>query len=491
MEYLDPKKEFSHRVLLLVGYICIAVAVTMAALILLYQAYGFGIGKHGQVIQNGLTFFSSQPNPASIYVNGQLENVRTNTRMVLPEGTYRVTLTRTGYRNWQRTVQLAGGTVEHFDYPLLVPTNLVAKKLASYDSKPSIATQSPDRRWLVLGDATNPLAFSVYDLKNPDKAPTSLTIPNSVVSDATSPSWQLVDWADDNTHLLLKHLSSSGKFEYILVDRSNPSATVNLTTTLNVTAPEVTLRNRKYNQYYLYDPASRDLQMIDLGASTPTAVLEHVLAYKSYGSDTLLYATDNGAPKGKALIKLLTGNTTYSLRSFDAGSTYLLDLTTYSGTLYVVTGASAENKVYIYEDPLGQLQQQPHQALVPVQVLHVTQPNYVSFSDNAQYIVAENGQQFAVYDIENQNGYKYTVNQPLDAPQPHASWMDGNRLTYISGGKQLIFDYDYTNQQTLSAALPDFLPAFAPDYTYVYTVVPDADKVQLMQTSLLAPADRP
>src|SRR5947209_17088035 len=123
------------------------------------------------------------------------------------------------------------------------------------------------------------------------------------------------------------------------------------------------------------------------------------------------------------------GDRTYTLRSFDASGPYLVDLTTYSGTIYMAAGASAQNKVYIYKDPLGQLQSKPQQAMVPSQVLHLNQPNYLSFSANAQYIVAENGQDFGVYDIENDNGFKYTTHQHLDAPQPHATWMDGNRLT--------------------------------------------------------------
>jgi hypothetical protein len=72
MDYLDPKKQARHRIIMLVGYVLIAGGIVTATLILLYQAYGFGIGKNGSVIQNGLTFFSSQPHPASITLNGNL-----------------------------------------------------------------------------------------------------------------------------------------------------------------------------------------------------------------------------------------------------------------------------------------------------------------------------------------------------------------------------------------------------------------------------------
>jgi len=69
MDYLDPKKRFRHHVMLYVGYVLIGIAILIGTLVLLYQAYGFGLGKNGTVIQNGLFFFSSQPSPADIYVN--------------------------------------------------------------------------------------------------------------------------------------------------------------------------------------------------------------------------------------------------------------------------------------------------------------------------------------------------------------------------------------------------------------------------------------
>jgi hypothetical protein len=150
MDFLDPKKRFRQTVLLVTGYVLIGVAITIATVILLYAAYGFGLGKNGAVIQNGLLFFSSQPNPAKIYINGRLSSSQTNTRLELPAGIYQVKLTRTGYRSWQRTVEVDGGSVEHFDYPLLFPSNLITKKISSYATAPGLVTQSPNQQWLLL-----------------------------------------------------------------------------------------------------------------------------------------------------------------------------------------------------------------------------------------------------------------------------------------------------------------------------------------------------
>jgi len=493
MDYLDPKKQSRSNAMLFVGYVLVAIAISIATIILLYTAYGFGIGKNGTVIQSGWAFFSSQPHPAQIRVNGQLASATTNTRLSLQDGIYNITLSRTGYRDWHRSIELQGGDVEHFDYPVLFPVKLTNKKLHPYPSAPGLVTQSPDRRWLVVQQPSSMTNFDLFDLKNPAKSqtPTSLSLPTTILSKPTTPgeSWQLEEWADDNRHLVLQH-TYDGKTEYILVDRTNPAQSLNLNTTLAANPAKLTLNNKKYDQYYLY-AADGNLQTATLSKPAPAAVLQHVLAYQSYGSSTLLYATSSGAPAGKVLVKLLIGGQTYVIHSFPAGTNYLLDLTTYSGTLYVAAGAGAENKVYIYADPVGQYGAAPHQALVPSQVLHLDGPNYLSFSTNAQFIVAEAGTQFGIYDIENQKGYTYTVVQPLDPPQAHATWMDGDRLDYVSGGKLSVFDYDNANRQTLVKAGSAYLPAFAPDYKYVYLVAPSDTPGQfdLTQTPLLTPAD--
>jgi hypothetical protein len=490
MDYLDPKKQARNRILLFSGYILVAIAVTIATIVLLNQAYGYGISKNGTVIQNGLVYFSSQPNPAQIYIDGTQNASTTNTRLYLPAGIYQIALKRSGYDDWQRTIELDGGSVEHFDYPFLFPKTLTTNKLLSYATAPTLLTQSPDRRWLLIGKPDSFGTFDIYDLKNPTKAATSITLPDNLLTKSTgAESWQLAEWADDNQHVLLEH-DFDGKSEFILVNRTNPAQSVNLNTSLAISPSKATLKNKKFDQYYLFDTNNHTLQTASLSSPAKVIVAQHVLAYKSYGTDTLLYVTDADAPAGKVWLRMAAGAKTYNLHSLAASPSYVVDLTQYSDTMYVAAGASATSKVYIYKDPLGQLAKLPKQPVSPIQVLHVDQPNYLSFSDNAQFIVTENAGQFGVYDIENEKGYSYTA-APPDAPMPHAEWMDGDRLYYVTGGKLTVFDYDQANRHTLVPASSHYLTAFTPNYKYVYTLAPNATgQYELDQTWLLAPADR-
>lgn len=492
MDYLDFHKQRRIRLTLLVGYVFVAAAIVIGATVLVYQAYGFGRGKNGVVIQNSLVFISSQPRPANIYLNGVRNSSATNARLLLPAGIYQLKLARSGYRDWRRAIGVDGGTVVHFDYPLLLPVKLTASKIQAYTAAPGLAAQSPDRRWLLVEQPGSDTNFDLYDLKDPKRvASTLLTLPSNVVSKPTTgDSWQLGEWADDNQHVLLQH-NYDGKSEFILVDRQKPDQSLNLNSTFAVEPTKITLNNKKYNQFYLYDAAAGVLQTATLSSPAPTPLLTHVLAYQTYGNRTVLYVTGDQAPPGKVLVKLAVGPQTYIIHTFSGGGPYLLDLTQYAGTLYVAAGASQENKVYIYKDPISQLNAQPSQAVSPIQVLHVDAPDYLSFSTNAQFVLAEHGTQFGVYDILNKNGYNYKSNLDLDAPQLHAAWMDGDRLTYISESRLVIFDYDDANSQTLTPLASAYPPFFAADYHYVYGLAPGATAGQtdLTQTPLLTPAD--
>ncbi len=490
MDYLDHQKQRRHGILLLVGYVCIAIAIIFATIVLVYQAYGFGLDRNGTVIQNGIVFFSSHPNPAKIYIDNKLYKSQTNTRAALPANIYKIRLVRIGYQDWQRTIEVDGGSVMHFDYPLLLPKIIKTTTVDSLTALPDLATQSPDRRWLITSSATRATDFQVYDLKNPDKAALTLSLPANVATAATTrEQWLAAEWSDDNQHVLLQH-AIDDKVEFIVLDRNDPTQSVNLNQTLSISPTSVTLKDKRYDQYYLYNAGDQSLQTASLKTAAVSPLLNNILAYKSYGSDSLLYITSADAPAGKVQLKLLTGDRTILLRSFPTSSHYLVDLATYDGTPYVVASSSDEGKVYIYRDPRAQLANHPAQVIVPIQVLRVANPNFESFSSNAQFVMAENGNMMAVYDLRNKNGYNYTIKNTLDAPQSHATWMDGNRLTYISNGKVQIVDYDNMNAHSFAPSSATMRPFFSPDYARVYTLTTATAGATLNVTSLRTLADQ-
>lgn len=485
MEYLDPKKQKRYKLSLWIGYGLIAIAITIGCVILLWEAYGYNF-SNGQVIQDGMIFLSSQPNPASIYINGKLNSATTNTRLTIPEGVYSFTLSSPGYRSWSHIIPVIGGQVIHYDYPMLFPVNLTSKRITNFPTAPSIATQSPSQQYLVVSSPTDFNSFIMYDLTNPIAAPVTLTLPAALVTPAQgAQSWQVVGWANDNQHLLLEHLYD-GTQEFIELDTQDPTQSININKTFNVNPSSVTLNNLKYNLFYLYDAATHILSSATIGNPVVTTVEPSVLAYKSYQSNILVYATTTGAPSGQAMVELDNGTNDYFVRDVPLSQTYLLNMANYSGNDYLVVGASSDSLVYLYQNPITQATATPKGKIEPFRAIRIASPNYDSFAPTAQFIMVESGTSFVIYDFYNQAVHSYTMTQPLDAPQTHAVWMDGDRLIYYSGGKLTVADYDNTNRQTLTSGLSNYQPFFAPDYhSYFSLVQGKTGKIDLNQTSLI------
>lgn len=492
MDFLDPKKVKRHTILLYCGYALIGIAIVISTIVLIYQANGFGVNSKGQLVQNGLVFYSSHPNPADIYLNDQKNNSQTNTRLSVPAGSYNVRLVREGYHDWRHPLNVVGADVQHFDYPFLFPEELDTENRATYQEAHGIATQSRDRRWLVVQQSPTATKFDVYDLDNPDEAAEAVTLPAGIATlGGAEQRWEVVQWANDNQYVLLKHSNATAS-EYIVLHRTDPDKALNLNKALSTNPVELTLIDNKYDQYHLFDPASGVLSRATLDQPEATELLEGVLEYKAYGTKTLVYVTRKDALEGKARVMMQVGDKNYPVRDVAADTTYLLDMAGYRGAPYVVLSASSENIMYVYRDPVAQLGDDDLDMPDALRAIKITSPTYLSFSPNAQYVVAQGGTQFALYDIFLKRAHSYTHDAPLDAPQQHAEWMDGNRLTYVSGGKLVVFDYDHRNPHTLMSATAGAAPFFSPDYNEVYAFAPGTAGAasQLTLTHLLVEADR-
>ncbi len=498
MDFLDPRQERRSHLQLLIGYCLITLAIGIASLVLLYQAYGYNIDRQGSVTQNGLLFVSSQPNNAAIYTDGKRYKSNTDTRVVLPAGRHSLHLSETGYRPWDREVWVAGGDVQHFDYPLLFPEQLQTTSLLELNADPTLATQSPDSRWLILGQPEAPGTFTEYDLKAPDKpVAVPLVLPAANFTPGTgTQTWTLVEWAVDSRHLLLQHTFLTGgnvNREYLLLDRDTPALSVNLTKTLSLTPNEtVNLFNSRTDQFYVYSPTDQTLRRVNGSDAAQVSQLSHILAFKTYSDNKILYVTDE-SPTGKSIPGLVSavlqdGQQTYSLHTLPpAGSgTYVLNLAQYSGDWYVAVASSGDSAAYIYKNPQTQPTDGPDSYPAPWRRVALAGVSFFGFSTSKQFLLAESGQKFVVYDLENVAQYHYQAAEPIDAPQTHASWMDASRLTYVSGGNLEVFDYDYQNRQSLVPANAVYLPFFSSDYSYLYTLRPvsAAGKAALTSTSL-------
>lgn len=499
MDFLDPGYEKRHRIMLYVGYGLITLAIAVASLVALYLSTGYSLKRDGTVDQNGIVFVSSNPGGgASITVSGKGTVGTTNDRVLLASGQYTMQLSKQGYQPWQHSLYVQGGDVQRFTYVRMFPSKLSTQTVHSFAATPQFVSQSPDRRWLIIKDANTPAGFLEYDLRDPIKPIlTEFALPDAAFTPGDeAASWKVVEWSTDNQHVLLSHTYTTGDTqtnEYSMLDRETPTKSQNLTKALSLTqTDELSLLDKRYDRFYILRTDTKQLRAIESSGQAIGTTIEHVRAFKSYGSDTLLYVSDaaeatTGTDAGQVRVILSNGTKQITLRRFPTTmSHFLLDIADYSNNRYVVLGSGDDKGVYIYRNPLlatGSSSTLP----TPWRFLNVDKPTNVSFSSSAEYVAVQNSSSVMVYDAYRIASRRYALPKPLDTPQTSARWMDSDHITYVSDGTIVVFDYDGENLASLAKAAPQFTPFFSSNYSSLFCLSPiDAEgKTNLTISSLV------
>ncbi|HVS78820.1 MAG TPA: PEGA domain-containing protein [Candidatus Saccharimonadales bacterium] len=476
MDFLDPKKRRAYHIRLVVGYILVGIVIGLATIIIVYGANGYGINtKTGQIVQNGLLFLDSNPTGAEVYLNGQDRHTTTSARLILPGGTYTLTLKKSGYRDWSNSFTLNGSSVARYVYPFLFPVKPLVTKLQTYDSAPKLVTQSPSQRWLLVeNNKASSLVptFDEYDTTTLDDASPAvqqISMPSGLLTDySASSKLKVVEWSTDNNNVLIKH--TYGKHtEFVVFNRAKPDQSFNVNKMFDTTPTLVNLFNKKTSQLYIYQ-SDGSLQLGDTSTKKLAApILKNVLAYKPYGTDLITYVTDNGEPSGMVEARIWNNGQTYGLYEFKAGEHYLIDMAQYSGHFYYVAGSDKADRINIYEDPLNDIKNPSVGKALPMIAMVDPGADKLGFSTNARFVGAESGQRFAVYDFETQTLYQYSIKNPLAAD---LSWMDGHRLIGESKSEVFVMDYDGTNKQVIDPTSNDTGALFSADYHHMLTVAP-------------------
>jgi hypothetical protein len=486
MDFLDPQKKRQHTIKLFIGYVLIATALFLASILLLFASFGYGINRStGEVVQNGLLFVDAHPEQATMYINGQ-DRGQTDGRFVLEAGNYNLELKRDGYRSWKRDFTLEGGNIVRLVYPFLFPQKLTSTDIQTFTTQPDMVSESPDRHWIVMHDQANPAQFRVLDTSTKELPTATVTLPAAVLGSHSVGAIEMAEWSTDNRHVLLKNTYQGG-YDYIILDREDAAQSYNVTQTFGKAFSSVTLHDKKFDQLYLHDAATGDLLSGNAKDKTTAKVLEKVVAFWPYKDATLLYTTNADTTTDKSLLRLKDGQVTYTIRELARSDSYLLNMAEFDGDTYVVGCATVDGKIYIYKNPVNILKQSPKTQLNATVLMKLDKSQYLSFSNNARFASVQAGSQFAVYDFETKQQYKYDTKVAVPAGYK-AKWMDGHRLMLVGAdNKMTVVDYDGLNPQTLVGTNSAFVPMFDRDYDRLYTVGPtgaDATKQGLIWTDL-------
>jgi hypothetical protein len=498
MDYLDPKKKKAHRQRLLIGYMLIAVIIGIVTMVLVYVANGYYIDRStGEVIQNGLVFIDSKPGGAKIVINGEQQRGTTDARIVIPAGEYTIELQREGYRTWSRSLILEGGSLRRLTYARLMPTELDTTTAVSFRADPIAASQSIDRRWILVSHAIEPLRLTLLDTTTANIIPTEIIVPDSVVSDPVGGVLRAEEWSADNRYILMTY-TTAAKYEYLLIDRENPTNSQNLSNILAIPGAEISLRDRAHDQYFVYDTNTKSVVRATLtGGIEEVPFLVGTLAYRAFGNDWAVYITSS-KQEGLVEARFKRGDNDILLKEITGSDTYFLELAKLGNAPIMGIGTQADERITVYNDPELYLRENPSSRIpVATTVLRSKNPLGVSISSDSSIILAYGSENFATHEFEADRSYTFKNTAPLDSGQ-QVRWLDGQHFVYSSDGIQIVTDFDGSNSYSLIEAIAEIGAFYSENFERMYTFRPSnlaeganvGQLASMQATELLAIQDR-
>ncbi len=480
MFHIDFESEKTKNFLNIAKYSSITVLVVVVTVALVFAAGGYDINREtGEIIQNGLVLTTTQPVSADVYVNGENENDPTSSRLSLPIGQYNIEFKRDGYFDWAKKITITGSDVIWLQYPRLIPTDIATVSVQAYKDI-NLVSQTPDRKYLLIHEEIGDNKLTLFNTEDIESELEEVVVPLSILGTElnVASSFKVIDWAQDSRTVVLEHTSGTTK-ELILLDVTKPQEAINLTSLYELPLTQVRFAGNSRTK--LYAVVNSTFRKVDVGAGTiSTALINNVAQYDQ--KDDIVVVLHGVA--SKATISLLDGDDLFKLTDLGgAVSDYIVKIDSFDGERYIALADNVQDRTFIYQNVLDTAKNSKGAELLSS--LRSADTKFLSFSPNSQFVLAQNGRDFRLFDFDLEEKRAFTARQEITAAT-EATWVDGFHLNIIDSKSQSYFmDYDGLNPHILTKSDASLGVFYRPDIEGVYSFATGAQGSDILNFSSL------
>lgn len=444
----------------------LSVLVIVTILMLIILGYSFN-RQDGRLEQGGLLQFASTPSGATITVDGIQTSSRTPSKVNVDAKSHHVQMTLTGYRPWQKTIDVQAGGIGWLSYTRLVPTDIKTETVRSFANL-AASKESDDRKWILVQEDAASSIFTLVNIESDTPRFSTITIPESALTKATTQSFSIESWSDNSDRFLVKHSYDEGKVEWISVYRQNPTESVNITTMFGIAATSLLYGERDGSTLYALadDGVVRKLDISNQSLSGP--LVENVAELNVYGTDTILFVSkpDNlNAQSVYAGYRTQNMDTPQTIHTYPEGSVGVhISLGEYYGKRYVVATHNLVMSIHV-----GTLPRNDTAAKLDL-VASVDLPEpakRLMLGKNGRLAVAETTNAYTTYDIE-LNKKDTTTFTRLAAVDRPLQWIDSYIIASDRENTIRLYEFDGANQQDIMPVIEGQAISLTGNEKYLY-----------------------
>lgn len=471
----QSKKRQQMRLALIYVTMTLSVLVIASILVLFVQGYRFNRSA-GTIVQSGMVQFNSIPSGASISLNSTRVSGTTSTKATIPPGSYSVRMSRTGYHDWRKSVEVKSGNILWLNYARMIPLELPVDNVAELPAVTS-SLMSPSRKWLAMTTGEASPTVTLADISSDTPVITSFDLPVESFTgteDKASEAFELQEWDLSSRYLLIKH-KYEDKSEWIIVDIQNVENTINLTAVFDIDLVGAKFSND--NSKIIYALVQGDVRKIDTEGSTISApLIRDVAEFSLFERSTIAYTTFPAEDtKERSVGYYKDGDGANIIKSFvDEEAVPLhIALGKYYGETYV--GIARDNQVEIFKGTLPRTKTGVESPSTLKKVTTMTLPgpvDYLSNRTDGRFFVAQHRNGYSVYDLELKK-LSTTSMKHKQSLSSELRWIDGYSIWNGDGGVVRLYEFDGANQHDIMPIEPGLNVALSPNNRYLYAPVKD------------------
>lgn len=447
-------------------YSFMTVAVMLLVTFLVFVMLGYRFNRDTSTIeQGGLVQFASVPNSVNVTIGKAKLASTTPTKITMNPGSYNVAMTKTGYLDWKKNVDVKSGEVLWLNYAQMVPKNIVTKQQTKFESIASVLSAPNGNRFAVIQDATKP-TITFVDITGDTPKLTSLTLPASVLPADKTPTFSLSKWANDSDRLLVD-VTYESTTEHLLVDRRDATKTVNLTKSYVADAAEIMFDPRSSDRLIIRS-ANGELRTVNTADDSLSAVIaSSVISMSIYKNDAIVLVQSDAAGGQSVGYISLGSDKIRVLKHIASAEKTLAAVSDYFSDPYLAITVGSQLDVYkLHSLPSSESDGSISMSRAFTSALPAP-AEHLSIRTSGRFVLAQYTGGLQTYDIELDKQSITSFKTPVTA---ELRWLDKYHF-YLTDGKQLeVLEFDGANAHRITNLATGFDAVQSSNGKYIYTI---------------------
>ncbi|MEO5950302.1 MAG: PEGA domain-containing protein [Candidatus Saccharimonadales bacterium] len=446
----------------------VTIIVAVTALVFIMLGYDFN-KKDGRIEQGGLLQFVTSPSGAEVTVDGNMLGSQTPSKSTAFTGSHYVTMSKTGYKTWQKSIDVLPGSILWLNYARLIPTTLTQKTVADFTTVSSTASSS-DNKWLAVKEDPTTPAIKLVNINSDATPVTTLNLPATTYTPPTTDKGQsffIENWDQASRYIIVKHVYDTSKIEWLVVDSQDVTKTKNITLLLGIDASKVVFS--KLNNRVVFAQIGADVRQIDLDAETLSRpLISNVAEFSLSDSSTITYVTNYDTEKKIRSVGYyqIGADKPYILRNFNEGVLPLhVAIASYFNENYITI--TYGDSVDIFKGSLPKVAIESSDLSTVASFKLEGGAQWLKIENSGRFVVMQNGGVYSVYDLE-LNKLTTTTVKSDTAISKELPWLDGYTVWNDTNGTVRLYEFDGSNQQDIMSVVPGLSVTLNPNGSYVY-----------------------